>query len=419
MNIALVCDYSLDYLGGAQTAFSEQVRALVAAGHRVVVIAPRGKRTSIGGSAHEWIDAPFRIPFIDLPYLRNTELLRSRIAQILARHRIEVVHLHSEFGLAAATIDAAAAAHVRVAHTVHTFFWRAGPLPIVVGLIAAAAIRALHFRMTGQASPSGRLEGPPADVALREMTLATAALADVVISPSEHQRVRLIAAGLRRVVTIPNTVAVTGPRPAALDRIGVDNRGPLRLVWIGRCAPEKRLPEFVAACAQALDALGPNTLEVEIVGDGPQLNRARRIAAGHPQISFSGRVPSTAVAAKLERAHVAALTSFGFDNQPMTVVEALFAARPVLYVDPALREGLDTAGLLCRDKSVDGMAAMLIDLARDPDRVVRASARAHLAFDLFAADTFVKETESTYRSLLPGYRRIAVETELRWTAPTS
>jgi glycosyltransferase involved in cell wall biosynthesis len=251
------------------------------------------------------------------------------------------------------------------------------------------------------------------------MTLAIAALADVVISPSEHQRVRLIAAGLHSVVTIPNTVVVNGPRPAALERIGVDNRGPLRVVWIGRCAPEKRLPEFVAACARALDALGPNALEVEIVGDGPQLNRARRIAAGHPQISFSGRVPSTAVAAKLAWAHVAALTSFGFDNQPMTVVEALFAARPVLYVDPALREGLDTSGLLCRDKSVDGMAAMLIDLAGDPDRVIRASARAQLAFELFAVDTFVNETESVYRSLPPGYRRVAVETSQRWIAASA
>jgi glycosyltransferase involved in cell wall biosynthesis len=154
------------------------------------------------------------------------------------------------------------------------------------------------------------------------------------------------------------------------------------------------------------------------VGDGPQLNRARRIAAGHPQISFSGRVPSTAVAAKLEWAHVAALTSFGFDNQPMTVVEALFAARPVLYVDPALREGLDTAGLLCPDESVDGMAAMLIDLARDPDRVVRASRRARLAFDLFAADTFIDESVLVYRSLLPGHRLAAGETP-RWIAVTA
>jgi hypothetical protein len=41
----------------------------------------------------------------------------------------------------------------------------------------------------------------------------------------------------------------------------------------------------------------------------------------------------------------------GVGQNLMTVVEALFAPRPVLYVDPALREGLDTAGLLCRDKS--------------------------------------------------------------------
>src|SRR5699024_6600456 len=38
--VAVVCDYALDYVGGAQTALVEQARALAAAGCGVVVVSP-------------------------------------------------------------------------------------------------------------------------------------------------------------------------------------------------------------------------------------------------------------------------------------------------------------------------------------------------------------------------------------------
>jgi glycosyltransferase involved in cell wall biosynthesis len=401
MNIALVCDYSLDYLGGAQTAFIQQVRAMTDAGHRVLVIAPRGRTADIGASAHEWFDTPFTVPGIGLPFLRNTDQVRAKVSQALARHRIEVVHVHSEFGLAAACIDVAAQLRVRVVHTVHTFFWRAR-LPVGVDRVAAAAIRSLHGWLTGQPAPDGILAESHAESALRGMTLSTALRADAVVSPSEHQRERLAAAGVRTVVTIANTTAASwAERPAALAQI----EGPLKVLWIGRCAPEKRLLVFIAACIEALGAVPVGRLEVEVVGEGPELARARRAAAGHPEILFSGRVASDEVMAKLDGSHVVALTSSGFDNQPMVVVEAMYAARPVLYVDPLLREGLDTAGLLCADDSAQAIAAMLVQLVHDPHRVVRVSERAGLAFDRFAPDHFVAEIEDVYRRLVPGVER--------------
>ena len=49
MRIALVCDYSLEYLGGAQSAFLDQVRIMRERGHAVTVIAP--VRAGRGGTA--------------------------------------------------------------------------------------------------------------------------------------------------------------------------------------------------------------------------------------------------------------------------------------------------------------------------------------------------------------------------------
>lgn len=405
MNIALVCDYSLDYLGGAQSAFCEQVQALQEAGHNVIVIAPLGRRTTIGAAKHEWIETPFTIPGIDLPFVRNTSRIRARITQILRREHVDIVHIHSEFGLAAACIDAARELQTPVVHTVHTFFWQAN-LPGVLQRIAAQAIRSFHSWLTGQNSPNAYLPYPQVDVALRKMTLSTALRVSAVISPSEHQRQLLLAAGVPHVVTIPNTTtADIRNRPDPLSHID----GPLRVIWIGRCVPEKRLLTFVAACVQALDSTPADALTVEIVGDGPLLAKARRIATGRDEISFSGRVPSDEVFQKLAHAHIAALTSSGFDNQPMTVVEALYASRPVLYVDPDLQEGLDTAGILCRDDSIDSIAETLTSLALDRSQVSRASQRANDAFDRFSPSHFVADIERVYQSVQPTGHRHATE----------
>ncbi len=56
--------------------------------------------------------------------IKNSPILRTLLRAHLRDHRIDVVHLHSEFGLAAAAVDVAADLGLPVVHTVHTFFWQ-------------------------------------------------------------------------------------------------------------------------------------------------------------------------------------------------------------------------------------------------------------------------------------------------------
>jgi len=127
-----------------------------------------------------------------------------------------------------------------------------------------------------------------------------------------------------------------------------------------------------------------------VVGDGPELAAARRAAGPYAggAIEFAGRVPHDQVPTEVARADVIALTSYGWDNQPMTVVEAVTAGRPVLYCDPALTEGLvgldgrPGPGLLNRpdpEALGDRLAALALD--RAPVSVAaRATARAAAVF---------------------------------------
>ena len=414
MRIALVCDYSLEYLGGAQSAFLDQVRIMRERGHAVTVIAPvrAGRGGTARGTAGDdgdagWVDAwadgaggvvavPARVRLagVDLPVVRNTPRLRARLHEELYARGIEVVHLHSEFGLSAAAVAAAHELGIPTVQTVHTFFWQA-PMPRVAGVLAAAAVRGFTRWLRGFSAGHETLAVRPLDSALRGVTLSMGLRVDAVISPSAHQAERLRAAGLAHVHTVPNAIAL-GDAPG--EALTVDAAAPpLRLVWVGRLVPEKRLLEFVDAVVAAATRLAPGALEVEIIGEGPlraeATQRAGAAAAG--TIRFAGRLPRPEVSAAMRRADLVALTSYGFDNQPMTVIEALHAGRSVLYVDPALTEGLEAAGILASHTTV-GMADAIVRLAEHPGEVVDASARAVVAAREFDPEVYLERVRAVY-----------------------
>ncbi|WP_454859777.1 glycosyltransferase family 4 protein [Promicromonospora soli] len=390
--IAVVCDYALDYLGGAQTALIEQVAALTAAGADVVVVAPSSgpaaSRAGLGeGVTYVQVPARWVLPGLELPVIRNSARLRRRLAAVFTEHRIDVVQLHSEFGVAAGATSVAADLGLPVVHTVHTFFWQTSlrPQPLI-----AALVRAFHRGITGWRPTRAGLADRAADSALRNMTLGVARRADQVVSPSAHQAERLRAAGLDRVAVVPNTVTASGPAAQALDRV----EDPMRIIWIGRCEPEKRILPFVRALAAAQRRLGRGRLHGVVVGDGSQLAEARQIAAD-AEIDFLGRQHRDRIPGLLAGAHLVALTSYGFDNQPMTVVEAVTAGRGVLYCDPALSEGLAGPGIQVPPDEAE-LSAALVDLVEHPGRALAASRATEQARAEFTPQTHARRMFELY-----------------------
>lgn len=407
IRLAVVSDYPLDGPGGAETACAEQIRVLAAAGHHITVITPAGTTGGMLGPDIDLLPIGWRhrLPGLGLPLVRNDATLRLRIRTALVERRIEAVHLHSEFGLAAAAIDAADSLGLPTALTVHTFFWQAtgpGQTSLPVQRLMAQAVPHWHRWVTGWEPTTELLADHPGDSALRNMTLTVARRSRRVISPSAHQAVRLRAAGAGQVVVLPNVWS--GPVPTTpLDRVD----GAVRVIWIGRCSAEKRLLPFVEAAVAAVGQVGADRLAVTVVGDGADLATARRLAASHapgcpPAITFLGRRPHHDVPALLAGHHLLALTSHGWDNQPMTIVEAVTALRGVLHCDPALTEGLDGSGLLV-GASVQHLTQALVRLAADPSLVVRASAAAVAARSVFLPASFVSGLTA---ALSPGPRTV-------------
>jgi glycosyltransferase involved in cell wall biosynthesis len=396
--VAVICDYSLGYLGGAQTAMLQEAAALAAAGARVVMLSPSPDHVwqqvrPSGDIEHVRIPPRATLPGLALPVVPNTRRLRVRLADLLAARRIQLVHLQSEFGLAAAATAVADRLGLPVVHTVHTFFWQA---PAPGQRLLAAGVRRFHRLLTGLPSTTARLAERPGDSALRNMTLTVARQADLVLSPSAHQAQRLREAGLHRVDVLPNTVAELRDA-TALTAI----TAPLKIIWVGRCVPEKRILPFVRAAVAALDRVGAEMIDFTVVGDGHQLDEARAIAGSRAGISFLGRQDHDHVIELLAGSHLAALTSYGFDNQPMTVVEAVMSLRGVLYCDPALQEGLDGPGILAPPEDA-GLSDTLARLASDPGPVIAASRAAVAARAAFTPEHHAAELIMLYRRLIDG-----------------
>ena len=382
MRIAIVSDYFLDYVGGAQSSIHEQKASLEEAGHEVFLVAHTRKGS---GAVDLAVRPAFTIPGVQLAVSYNRAPLVAELVAFFDEHAVEVVHLQTEFGLAHAAIAAARLQAIPVVHTVHTFYWQsAGVGPTLV----APMMRRMLQSATGTRFAVQSLSGRPSDDLLRTLTAETAKLVDVVISPSEHQGADLRAAGVETpLVVIPNPIA-RSPRAAQL----LTDDAPPRFLWVARCEPEKRPLVFAEA---ALQALTRASFEVDFVGDGSQLDELRRLTAGAAGIRVRGNLGHDAVLQLIDDSSIVALTSNGFDNQPMTIAESVSRYRGVLFCDPKLREGLGSSGYLSADPSAAALADAIVALT-EPGTLQELSRGARDDSVIFSAATYVDRVMAAY-----------------------
>ncbi|ARC56163.1 Glycogen synthase [Frondihabitans sp. 762G35] len=387
LRILLVIDYKLAYLGGAQTALRQQAMALAGAGHDVTVIGSDATSDPVlaeTGVSTVDLRPLLTVPVVDLPIFVNSAAMRTRLAGLLDRRRVEIVIAHSEFGLAAAALEVAGDRGIPTMHTVHTFFWRG---PRLAGVVAPLA-SALHAAVTGLPVPRGELAERRLDSSLRKMTLAVSRRADLVVSPSHHQGHALRRAGLPRVAVISNATRIPAEH-AVLPPLD----GPLRLVWAARLAPEKRLNVALQAMQIVEATMGTGAVHLDVAGGTPRSGPQAR------SVTLHDRVTPEEIVALLGNAHAAVITSHGFDNQPMIAIEAFQAGRPVIVSDPTLAAEFGAAAIATRTPDAPGLARMIIRLATHSEQLlehVRAATAAGLAS---SPECHVAQLEAAYKRL--------------------
>jgi len=383
---------------------------VLAAGHRVLLVAPESKGPNpLSGDPHR---REIRMPSVPIPgagiRLSLGRDLEFRLAQLVADPP-DIVHVHGLGGVGLLGMWVAQRAHRPLVVTWHTdleayaeHYWHLGPF-------LNAAYR--MFAMRAESKPWAklrklRLKRPRRGGAQLELMQAASDMlstADLVTTPSDKTGKRVLElAPNARVRVVPNG-ADPLPARAPIPR----GRGP-RLLYVGRISPEKGLDLLLDAFELVRDFEA--NAELMIVGDFNEasttlrrrLLRASRYGGG---VRLVGRVPREELAAYYGGADVFVFPSLT-DTQALVLHEAALTGLPLVIVDPELNLVVDPGvnALVARPNMVSlsqGIMSMLRQL-KDPSFAAKASARSREMAGQWTIEHQAHEMMSIYTDLIAG-----------------
>ena len=393
MNICFVTDQFTDYVSGVEQSLFNQMALLEKTGHTVFLIRPHQSHQTV--LANELTITPritLRIGGAVLPVARRTPASMRRIRQFMTDNKIDVIHSQGQGPLSYMALLTARELSIPFVDTLHSFFlqakesfatWALRPVTVwFVSLIAGYKVTPLP----GSDSITNRASLGAILTFLKKV--------DIVISPSQHQKDALQQAGLTvPIECIPNPLSLNSQKP---QRDIVDH-SPLHIVWIGRMAAEKRLPVFADAIAIALDQR-PGKLKVTMVGDGADRRASEQRTTGLPGVTFVGVKKHDEILEILDSAHLLALTSYHFDNQPMVVTEAISRYRGVVYCDERLTPEIGAAGVLTDGCDAAAIANTMIDMIDHPEKAMQLSRACERQVALFLPNYYVGRILAVYNA---------------------
>ena len=194
--------------------------------------------------------------------------------------------------------------------------------------------------------------------------------ADVVVTPSEHFKKKLIHYGVDKPVEVVPNGYPDEYFPVEVTARKLNEGEKLKMIWHSRVSGEKRIMPFLKALAMVE---GPYQLDV--YGGGGDLRRAERFVQKHRlPVIFHGNVKFEDLQKAIKGADLDVLVSYNFDTFGMTLIEAGAYGVPVFFCDPEMREIVPDGGyVLSAGPSAAEMAAGLNDLMAHPEQITKMS----------------------------------------------
>lgn len=334
MKIGIVNPYSWDVPGGVGFHIRDLALKLRSRGHDVRVLTP-----STCDDLPEWITSAgssVSIPFngsVANISVKPTILKRTR--RWLADNDFDVVHVHEPV-VPSVSMAAAMLSRAPLVGTFHAALGRS-----VSRAIASAPMR-LYMERIG-----------------------------VRIAVSEEARRTLIEHHGGDAVIIPNGVETASFRSASpLERWEARADSPV-VVFLGRLdEPRKGLSIFAGAIGPVLERFPGARFLIAGRGDAPDIREA--VARFGESVSFLGGISDEEKESLLAGASVYVAPQTGGESFGIVLVEAMAARTAVVASDiPAFHAVLEDgrAGALFETGSSESLAATLIDLLGDPDRL--------------------------------------------------
>ncbi|SEL68802.1 glycosyltransferase [Halomonas daqiaonensis] len=359
MNVLMFTNTYLPIVGGVSESVQRLKRQLLAAGHRVLVVAPR-----LEGQPREEHDV---MRVMAVQHFNGSDFslpvpIPGQLQEAIESFDPDIVHAHHPFLLGDTAARAAETYGLPLVFTHHTLYEQ------YTHYVPGDSPRMQRFAMA----------------------LATQYtwLCDEVIAPSESIRDLLLGREANpRISVVPSGVDTvrfaSGDGDNWRDRLGIPEAA-LVIGHLGRLALEKNLAFLAEAVAEALvRELGAHFLVVgegEARSDIQALAEARGVAG---RLHFTGRLQDQALIDAYHAMDVFAFASHS-ETQGMVVAEAMAAGLPVVAIDaPGVREVVVDGrnGRLLAEDDVDAMAEALVALADYDVRLPLAEAALETAAD--------------------------------------
>jgi glycosyltransferase involved in cell wall biosynthesis len=392
LRVVLTSESYLPYVSGVTVSVDALARGLGAAGHEVLVVAPRpadGPAIAGVGSpgpepAYAWL-ASYELPRVVPPGYRMAWPNPADDAWRTARDfRPDIVHAHSPFVTGLQAIRLARAVRAPLVFTHHTRFGDYG-----------------HYL--------GPLAGPGSaltDAFLRRFWIRCAAIVAPGSDLAADIRTRLPAARRERVHVIPTgiDVATISALPPVDPRAASGWPSDAAVVGtLGRLAVEKSTGDILDAVARVPHA------RLLVVGGGPAEPELRTRALApdlHGRVAFTGALPRMEALSRLAAADVFAFAS-RTETQGLVLAEALSVGLPAVAIDgpgvrDSVRDGVDGIVVDAEPGSsrAERLGSALGDLLSDPARRAEMAAAARRDAGRFSVGSRVAEMVRLYRGLL-------------------
>jgi 1,2-diacylglycerol 3-alpha-glucosyltransferase len=384
MKVAIVFEIFFPIVNGVITSSVNLAKNLRAQGHEVIFLAPETEDfeepTVEGGIPVHYIQSTENWAY---PGMRNVLPWNKRVQVILQQEKVDIVHITGPFMLTWAAIRAAKNLQIPVVHTFHTMLFEKSYIIYFFKF---------HFLVPAIQDVAWYYFG----LFIRKSIINTGPSRLVCDQMAQHfprADVRYISNGV--------DVDQFEHRPEPND---VKAKYPMftehSLLFVGRLGDEKSVGELIEAMAIVVQ--GMRQARLIIVGDGPGASKykARTEELGLGQnVFFLGRIPhGELVASGLIHHSRAFVTASTTENQPMTVIEAILCARPIIVPKvPGITELVEGNGITFKPHHVGSLAAAMLRLLSDDEMAAKCSEHSRKLRDRFDGRNVAREFVATYQ----------------------
>lgn len=321
MNIALFTDTYAPDLNGVAVSVQTHKIALEKAGHKVYVVTTREGFFKV---EYEQEGTIIRVPGIKLKKLYGYKISKPgsfRVAKKLAKLKIDVIHVHTEFSIGMFARMVSKLYHIPLVYTYHTMYEEY-----------------YHYIFNAKIARDFTIKA----------SYMNANTADEIIVPSTKSRDALRKYGVEKFINVIPTGLNLDRFHEALDdlermqiiRDEYNLNGKQVFIFIGRIAKEKSIDTIIRGFKEVVQR--HSDAHLLIVGNGPAWDECKQLVKTldlSEFITFTGKMPPEAVPYFYRSADVFVNASSS-ETQGLTYIEAMATGLPVIARYDANLEGV-------------------------------------------------------------------------------